>query len=276
MKHYVYKITNLKNNKIYIGVRTSPSPKDDEYMGSSKIMENLYKLEGVKNFKKEIIKVFNTRKKAEDFESSLLTEDFCNDPNTYNIQNTGNYSEGKHGFRKDLWYDYYDEIRNKYLQGKNTKELGEFYNCDNGTIRHIVNNIKRTNSEAQQLRFKKHITSGARNLELDNHIPDIIELYNKGNSIVSIAEIYKVDSNTIKRRLEQDNIKIRNHKESQKLRDNNSRWRKDIWEHQKEIVSLYGKIGNMAEISRRYKVDMGTVKNILNKNGIINTKRKKI
>ena len=65
--HYVYKIINLKNNKEYIGVRSHPNPKEDTYMGSSKILENLYKLEGKEHFTKIILKTFSSRKEAEDF-----------------------------------------------------------------------------------------------------------------------------------------------------------------------------------------------------------------
>jgi hypothetical protein len=175
--HYVYKIINLKNNKEYIGVRSHPNPKEDTYMGSSRILENLYKLEGKKNFIKEILKTFSSRKEAEDYESSLLTESFCNSPNTYNIINTGEFNDNKHGFRKDIWFDYYDEIREKYTQGKTTKELGGYYNCDGGTIRMIIQDIKRTNSESQKLRYDKFLTSGNRDLELDKHIGDIVKLY---------------------------------------------------------------------------------------------------
>jgi hypothetical protein len=50
-KHYVYKITNLKNNKIYIGVRTHPSPELDEYMGSGTCIQNVIKIEGIEYFK---------------------------------------------------------------------------------------------------------------------------------------------------------------------------------------------------------------------------------
>jgi hypothetical protein len=87
-KHYVYKIINLKNNKIYIGVRTHPNPEIDEYMGSGTCIQSVIKIEGIEFFKKEIIKTFNTREEAENYESSLLTEEFCNNPETYNIQRT--------------------------------------------------------------------------------------------------------------------------------------------------------------------------------------------
>ena len=262
--HYVYKITNTLNNKIYIGVRTSPNPDNDDYMGSSKIMENLYNIEGKDKFIKEIIQTFPTRYEAEQYESSLLTEEFCNDPNTYNIHNTGEFSGSKHGFRKDLWYDYYDELRQKYTNGSTTYELGEYYNCDSGTIRSIVKDIRRTNSEAQQLRFKKTPTSGARNTDMDNNIPDIIDLYvNQLKSADYIAKQYNVYSGTIKRRLNENGIKLRSHSESQKYRGEFGRTKHPAWEYKLSILNLYKNGKTITELSKLYNCDKGTIKNII-------------
>ena len=74
--HYVYKITNLKNNKIYIGVRTHPNPEQDPYMSSSTIIAKLIQIEGIENFKKEVLHTYPTRQEAEHKEKEYLTEEF--------------------------------------------------------------------------------------------------------------------------------------------------------------------------------------------------------
>lgn len=265
--HYVYKIVNNKNNKEYIGVRTHPNPEKDKYMGSSKILNNLYRLEGKENFSKIILELFNTRKEAEDYESSLLTEEFCSNSQTYNIQNTGNYSESKHGFRKDLWFDYYDEIREKYKNGETSKNLSKFYNCDEGTISSIINDIKRTNSETQQLRFKKFISSGARNTKIDSYIDEIIRLYTiELLSINAISKKFNIDPSSVKMRLKENNIEIRNHKQSQILRDKKTRKQiHQIWEFKEQIIKDNSNL-NLTELSKKYGCDKGTIKSILGEN----------
>jgi len=216
VKHYVYKIVNLKNNKIYIGVRTHPNPELDNYMGSGTCIQNVIEIEGIENFKKEILKYFNTREEAENYESSLLTEEFCNSPKTYNIQQTSRFNDKMHGFRKDLWYDYYNEIRNKYINGETLPNLGKQYKCDKGTIRIICSDIKRTNSESQRIRFNKCITSGARDTEFDKlHLKKLLELYNVEKwSVNRIATYFKKSCSFIDRRLKEQNIIKRARKEN--------------------------------------------------------------
>lgn len=214
--HYIYKITNLKNNKIYIGVRTHPNPNLDKYMGSGTCIQKVIEIEGIKNFKKEIIKIFNTREEAENYESSLLTEEFCNNSETYNISRTGIYSDNKHCFRKDLWYDYYTEIREQYKQGVPRTLLAKKYKCDRGTIKNICEDILRTASESQKLRFNKCITSGARDLNFDKqYLNELIKLYCEEKwSINRIASHFKKSASFINRRIEEQNIIKRPRKEN--------------------------------------------------------------
>ena len=214
--HYVYKITNLKNNKIYIGVRTHPNPDSDEYMGSGTCIQKVIEIEGIENFKKEILYRFNTREEAENYESLLLTEEFCNSPETYNIQRTSNFNERMHGFRKDLWYDYYNEIREQYSQGITLKELGFKYKCDRGTIKNLIKDIQRTVSESQQLRYNKFVTSGARDLEFDQkYLNKLLDLYLIDKwSVNRIATYFNKSCAFIDRRLKENNIIKRNRKEN--------------------------------------------------------------
>jgi len=87
--HYVYKITNLTNNKYYIGVHSllkdyNNTPLNDGYWGSGTLIEKTIRQEGRNNFKKEILKTFSTRDEAMEEEKRLVTIDVVNSPDSYN------------------------------------------------------------------------------------------------------------------------------------------------------------------------------------------------
>jgi len=77
MKHYVYRITNIKLNKHYYGTRTSKNKTPEEdigiyYFSSSKDKEFIKdQKENPQNYKYKIIKKFNTRKEALELEIKL-------------------------------------------------------------------------------------------------------------------------------------------------------------------------------------------------------------
>ena len=99
MKHIVYLTTNIVNNKIYIGVHKTETPdKFDGYLGNSLWINDSYlinhpkepfhyavKKYGVKNFKRQTLKVFDNREDALDLERWLVDENFIRRSDTYNI-----------------------------------------------------------------------------------------------------------------------------------------------------------------------------------------------
>lgn len=271
--HYVYRITNLKNNKIYIGVRTHPNPELDSYMSSSTIIEKLIQIEGIDNFKKEVIHTYTTRQEAEHKEKEYLTEEFCNDPNTYNVNSNSSLQGDLHGFRKDLWYDYYDIIREKYQSGESCKELGKFYKCDTGTIRKIVEDIKRTRSETQILRYEKFTTSGARDLDFDKeHLDELIKLYVEEKwSVNRIAMYFGKNCPFVDRRLAEHGIPKR--KRSENLEKPSKKDRPDVWEVENKIISLYEKGYTTLEIGKQFNTSTHTIGKILKTNNITLRKR---
>ena len=84
MFHYVYKITNLIDNRIYIGVH-STKDLNDGYMGSCIPLTKDIKQYGESNFKKEILYFLKTREKALLKEKELVNQDFVSRSDTYNV-----------------------------------------------------------------------------------------------------------------------------------------------------------------------------------------------
>ncbi len=86
--HYIYKTTNIINNKIYIG-KHSTSNLDDEYFGSGSLLKIAIKKYGIENFKKEILRFFDTSEEALAYEKELVTKEFLNSSDTYNLTTGG-------------------------------------------------------------------------------------------------------------------------------------------------------------------------------------------
>ena len=61
--NYFYKITNNINGHYYYGIHSTDNL-DDGYMGSGSILNYAYKIYGIENFTKEIIKFFENREEC--------------------------------------------------------------------------------------------------------------------------------------------------------------------------------------------------------------------
>lgn len=85
---YMYKITNNINNKFYIGVHKTKNL-DDGYPGSGLRLHEAYKKYGVRNFKKEIIKFFNSIDEMFEYEKQIVNDEFRDREDTYNIVTGG-------------------------------------------------------------------------------------------------------------------------------------------------------------------------------------------
>jgi hypothetical protein len=84
----VYQTTNLVNGKIYIGVHKTKNP-NDSYLGSNKILKSAIKKYGRKNFKKEILFMYQNEEEMWAKEKELVNEEFVQRNDTYNIGNGG-------------------------------------------------------------------------------------------------------------------------------------------------------------------------------------------
>ena len=84
-KYYiVYKITNIVNNKIYIG-KHETYDLDDNYFGSGKYLKRAISKYGIKNFTKEILFIYDNELNMNDKEAQLVSEEFVAREDTYNL-----------------------------------------------------------------------------------------------------------------------------------------------------------------------------------------------
>jgi hypothetical protein len=90
MIYYLYKITNILDRKIYIGVHKTKDL-NDNYMGSGKLIKRAIKKHGIENFSKEIIEYFNDEESMLFKEQQIVNGTFVSSDETYNIV------EGGHG-----------------------------------------------------------------------------------------------------------------------------------------------------------------------------------
>jgi len=108
MYYTVYKITCLKNDKIYIGVHKTENL-DDSYLGSGRYITRAINKYGKENFKKEVLYIFNNPEEMFAKEKELVTEEFVKQRNNYNC---------KPGGTANFYY-----INNKKLNHKSNQHL---------------------------------------------------------------------------------------------------------------------------------------------------------
>lgn len=103
MFYTVYEITNIINEKRYIGVHKT-SNLDDGYMGSGTLLKRAQLKYGLENFTKKILFIFDNEKAMYDKECELLTEELLKSNDFYNIMQGGfggfNYINGE---KKNLY-----------------------------------------------------------------------------------------------------------------------------------------------------------------------------
>lgn len=90
MYGYIYKITNLINNKIYIGQHKADKYEPEKYFGSGTALGLAIKKYGITNFKQELVKEYNTKEELDTAEIFWISAFNTADPNFgYNLTNGG-------------------------------------------------------------------------------------------------------------------------------------------------------------------------------------------
>lgn len=85
MHYLVYKITNTKTNKIYVGVHRT-SDINDGYMGSGNLVKKAIRKHGIDNFTKEILYDFDNPEDMFMMEAEIVDGEFVCRGDTYNMK----------------------------------------------------------------------------------------------------------------------------------------------------------------------------------------------
>jgi hypothetical protein len=82
--HYLYKIKNKLNEKIYIGIHSTEDI-NDEYMGSGTLIIKAIEKYGKDNFTKTILKYCKNRELLVELEKKVVNQKFVDRQDTYNL-----------------------------------------------------------------------------------------------------------------------------------------------------------------------------------------------
>jgi hypothetical protein len=81
---FVYKTTNKKNGKFYIGIH-STNDLNDGYLGSGTILKSSIKKNGKENFKLEYLEFFENYEDLREAEKKLVNEELLKNPKCINL-----------------------------------------------------------------------------------------------------------------------------------------------------------------------------------------------
>lgn len=86
--HVIYKITNIKNQRYYVGMHSTDNI-NDSYFGGGDIIKNSVKKHGRESHTKEILEYLPNRKSLAERERQIVNEELLNDPKCMNIMKGG-------------------------------------------------------------------------------------------------------------------------------------------------------------------------------------------
>lgn len=145
-KYYGYRITNLVNNKIYIGIhkfkfskyRCLPKVGDikfeDGYIGSGRSLLEAYRKYGLENFQMIILYETDNETDISNWETDVVNEDFISRKDTYNLR-VGGYLGGVFNI------DVINKIKESLKKVDRCKDKNSFY----GKVH--TDELKKYNSE---------------------------------------------------------------------------------------------------------------------------------
>lgn len=172
MHYYLYIITNLVNNKTYVGVHQT-SNLDDGYMGSGRNIQAAILKYGNDSFKKEIVEFFSSAEEMYEKERQIVNEEFIQRRDTYNLAIGGSGGSILLN-RKPFTSSHSDETKNKISNTLKGRNLSEDHKTNVSK-----NHWAKRDPEAQRIHAKKASTF-IKGLNKTDEIKDKISAGMKG------------------------------------------------------------------------------------------------
>lgn len=123
---YVYETCNLITNRKYIGYCSKTPDNSKSYLGSGKVLNSAIKKYGKENFRKTILKEFETENEARLYEEYLIElNDAINDSMYYNLAKGGYGGFSEAALISKASDKTKNKIRNTLKGRKRPKEIGE-------------------------------------------------------------------------------------------------------------------------------------------------------
>ena len=147
--HYIYKTTNLKNGKYYLGMHNTDNL-EDGYMGSGKRLKRSLNKYGKENFKIEILEFLPDRKTLVEREKEIINEEILKDSLSLNIKvgGEGGIIDDKH--RKNLKIGASKYQKNKWLTDGNYRDKIKKLLLDNLIKNHLLGKINYNTFEGKK------------------------------------------------------------------------------------------------------------------------------
>jgi DNA-binding NarL/FixJ family response regulator len=230
--YQLYKITNKKNGKFYIGVHKGDIF-DDGYYGSGLLMNRAIKKYGEAQFLRRVMKEYTEEQEAYADEKLILNTNLIQSDRCYNLMEGGirgptqygnNYAKGIEPWNKGMKMPQYskenhprsifskkdrESIISKYKAGQSSTDIAQEYGTNKGTICYLLrseNVTMRTNKDYDFLSGEDHPNW------VDKDEDKICSRYKNGESTYEIADDLGVTDATIGKVLKRNGVKRKTNK----------------------------------------------------------------
>lgn len=200
MKYVIYKTTCIINGMQYIGWHATENIHDD-YLGSGKYLWRAIEKHGKKNFKKEILFIFDDKVESIKKELELVNEEWVKRKDTYNLKVGG---EGGWDYINNELIKDIEHMKKKYekvsVSIKNLYKENKLVGWKINHIEEIPNGMlgKQHSKQSRKL-ISEHNAMTLEQSVIDERLNDYNEIEKKRGYITKLGKQWNVSHTQVKR-----------------------------------------------------------------------------